>query len=88
MSVCWTQEVNAKGTMLVCRHFLRLLRTTRTMTSNRATASTIINVSSVAAISPFTGMSAYGLSKLVLLQLSEYIAIENPDVVAVALHPG
>lgn len=88
ISVCWTQEVNLKGTALVCRYFLQLLRTMSTMNHNSATAPTIINVSSVAAISPWPGMSAYGLSKLALLQLCEFIAIENEDVVAVALHPG
>jgi NAD(P)-dependent dehydrogenase (short-subunit alcohol dehydrogenase family) len=33
-------------------------------------------------------LSAYGISKLAVLQLMTYVAVENPNVVAVALHPG
>ena len=34
------------------------------------------------------GMSNYSLSKLVALQLQAFVAAENPNVTAIALHPG
>ena len=34
------------------------------------------------------GLSAYGISKLTIVKLMEYIAAENPSVFAAALHPG
>lgn len=49
---------------------------------------TIINVSSVAAISAIPSTGSYSLSKLVQIQMQRYISIENPNVVAVSLHPG
>lgn len=36
----------------------------------------------------FPALSAYGLSKLAVLELMTYVAVENPNVVATALHPG
>lgn len=33
-------------------------------------------------------MSAYGISKLAVLQLMSYVAAEHPNVIATALHPG
>lgn len=33
-------------------------------------------------------LSAYGISKLATLELTTYIAVENPNITAIALHPG
>lgn len=35
-----------------------------------------------------TGLSAYGISKLAIVKLMEYIAAENPSIFTAALHPG
>lgn len=40
------------------------------------------------AILTVPGMSSYSLSKLATLQLQAYVALENPNVIAIALHPG
>lgn len=33
-------------------------------------------------------MSIYSLSKLVMLQIQAFVAVENPNVTSTALHPG
>lgn len=63
------------------RSFLKLLPSSETQAR-------IITVTTGASYAVFPGVSAYGLSKLVVLQLMEYIAAENPNVLAVAIHPG
>lgn len=61
--------------------FLKLLPTPETPAK-------IITLTTGAAYEVFPGLSAYGLSKLVDLELMTYVAAENPNVVAVAIHPG
>jgi NAD(P)-dependent dehydrogenase (short-subunit alcohol dehydrogenase family) len=52
------------------------------------TPAKIITLTSGVAYEVFPMLSAYGLSKLAALELMAYVAAENPEVVAVALHPG
>lgn len=52
------------------------------------TAAKIITLTTGAAYVVFPGLSAYGTSKLAVLELMAYVAAENPNVVAIALHPG
>lgn len=48
----------------------------------------IVNLTSAVAVMVFPGMSAYSLSKLAITQMMAFVAAENPNVTAVALHPG
>ncbi|KAG4441113.1 hypothetical protein IFR05_003403 [Cadophora sp. M221] len=73
-------EVNGRGTFLVSQGFLQLLGKER--------RGTVINLTTGAAVSVFPGISSYSISKLIPIQLAAYIAAENPNVTAVALHPG
>lgn len=52
------------------------------------TPARIITLTTGAAYLVFPTMSAYGISKLAVLELMAYVAAENPNVVATALHPG
>lgn len=52
------------------------------------TPAKIITLTTGAAYEVFPSLSAYGISKLAVLELMTYVAAENPNVVAVALHPG
>jgi NAD(P)-dependent dehydrogenase (short-subunit alcohol dehydrogenase family) len=52
------------------------------------TPAKIITLTTGAAYEVFPTLSAYSLSKLAVYQLMTYVALENPSVVAVALHPG
>jgi len=77
----WTDfETNARGTFLVTQGFLKLL--------GKDGKGSIVNMTSGLALISFPGMSSYSLSKLVALQLQAFIAVENPNVTAIALHPG
>ncbi len=69
-----------KGTFLVTQGFLKLLGTEE--------KGAIISLTTFAAHMPFPGLSAYSISKLALTQLQAFIAVENPNVTAVAIHPG
>ncbi|KAN0110346.1 putative oxidoreductase ucpA [Hyaloscypha variabilis] len=73
-------ETNVKGTFLVTQGFLKLLGTEK--------KGAIISLTTFAAHMPFPGLSAYSISKLALTQLQAFIAVENPNVTAVAIHPG
>lgn len=53
-----------------------------------AKPATIINITSAAAIAILPSTSSYSLSKLVQVQIQRFIAAENPNIVAVSLHPG
>jgi len=76
----WTDfEVNVKGSYLMTKGFLTQLGTSH---------GTVVNMSTGIATSPNPGLSSYGISKNALLQLTEYIAAENPHVTCVALQPG
>jgi NAD(P)-dependent dehydrogenase (short-subunit alcohol dehydrogenase family) len=48
----------------------------------------IVTLTTGAAYEVFPALSAYGISKLAAFELMTYVAAENPNVVAVALHPG
>ena len=47
-----------------------------------------MNLTSAAAVMVFPGTSAYSLSKLASTQMLAFVAAENPNVTAVAMHPG
>ncbi|KAK1244200.1 hypothetical protein MKX08_002338 [Trichoderma sp. CBMAI-0020] len=80
-AVVWEPfEINLKGSLLMVHEFLNLIGT-----SNEAT---IINVSSAMGFIVMPGKTSYCLSKLALTQLSQFIALENPNVRAVSIHPG
>jgi NAD(P)-dependent dehydrogenase (short-subunit alcohol dehydrogenase family) len=49
---------------------------------------TIINITSAAAISVMPWTGSYSLSKLVQIQIQRFVAAENPNIMAVSLHPG
>jgi NAD(P)-dependent dehydrogenase (short-subunit alcohol dehydrogenase family) len=49
---------------------------------------TIINVSSAGGISIIPHTSSYSLSKLVQIQMQRFVAVENPNITAISLHPG
>jgi NAD(P)-dependent dehydrogenase (short-subunit alcohol dehydrogenase family) len=55
---------------------------------NPSTPAKIITLTTGAAYEVFPNLSAYGISKLAVLELMTYVAAENPNVLAVALHPG
>jgi NAD(P)-dependent dehydrogenase (short-subunit alcohol dehydrogenase family) len=52
------------------------------------TPARIVTLTTGAAYEIFPALSAYGISKLAVFSLMTYVATENPNVVAVALHPG
>ena len=69
-----------RGTFLVTQGFLKLL--------GKEKKGSIISLTTFAAHMPFLGLSGYSISKLALTQLQAFIAVENPNVTAVAVHPG
>ncbi|KAK3331032.1 hypothetical protein B0H66DRAFT_85516 [Apodospora peruviana] len=54
----------------------------------RASKGRIVFISSGAALKGYTAWGAYGSSKAALNSLAQHIAVEEPDIVAVALSPG
>jgi NAD(P)-dependent dehydrogenase (short-subunit alcohol dehydrogenase family) len=74
------KETNGRAAFLLSQGFLKLLGKKR--------KGTIVNLTSALALTAMPIASSYGLSKLVVIQLQAYIAAENPNVTAVALHPG
>lgn len=52
------------------------------------TPAKIVTLTTGAAYEVFPTLSAYGLSKLAVFELMTYVAAENPNVIAIALHPG
>jgi len=79
----WWEEMtlNIRGTFLVTQSFLKQL-------PSPEAAAKIITLTTGAAYEVFPALSAYGISKLAVLELMTYVAVENPNVLAVALHPG
>ncbi|KAL9625498.1 MAG: hypothetical protein Q9160_000208 [Pyrenula sp. 1 TL-2023] len=73
-------EVNVYGTFLVTRNFLKLLGPEK--------PGTIVTLTSGAGPWVFPMTSSYSLTKLVDIQINEFIHVENPNVTAIALHPG
>lgn len=49
---------------------------------------TIINVTSAGGIAVIPHTSSYSLSKLVQIQIQRFVAVENPNITAISLHPG
>ncbi|KAJ2959090.1 hypothetical protein NQZ79_g5387 [Umbelopsis isabellina] len=48
----------------------------------------VINISSGAATKTYRGWGAYGASKAALNHLNETLAVEEPDIIAIAVRPG
>ncbi|USP72872.1 hypothetical protein yc1106_00146 [Curvularia clavata] len=79
----WWDEMslNIRGTFLMTQHFLKSL-------PSPSTPAKIITLTTGAAYEVFPNLSAYGISKLAVLELMTYVTVENPNVFAVAVHPG
>lgn len=77
-----TMTINLRGPYLVTRALLPLLL--------RDGDRTIVNTSSIGAHRVRPGMSSYQISKLALLRLTEFLAVEYADqgLLAYAIHPG
>ncbi|KAK9426944.1 hypothetical protein V1505DRAFT_406727 [Lipomyces doorenjongii] len=73
-------EVNVKGHMLMTKYFLQVLGTEK--------KGSLITLTSGAGLVVIPGISAYSIAKLANLQLTTYTSAENPNVTAVAFHPG
>jgi NAD(P)-dependent dehydrogenase (short-subunit alcohol dehydrogenase family) len=75
------KTLNIRGTFLMTQSFLAALPTPETPAK-------IVSLSSGVAYEVMPALSAYGISKLAVFNLMTYVALEHPNVVAVALHPG
>ncbi|KAE8151239.1 hypothetical protein BDV25DRAFT_152943 [Aspergillus avenaceus] len=79
----WWQsfETNVKGTIITAKAFLPAANPTH---------AAVIGYSAAIIFSPamLKGLSAYTSSKLALIKVMEYLAVENPSIFAAALHPG
>ncbi|CZR53950.1 uncharacterized protein PAC_03833 [Phialocephala subalpina] len=73
-------ETNVRAAFLLTQGFAELLGKER--------KGSIVNIVSAAAVVVFPGMSSYSMSKLAAIQLQACIAIEYPNITAIALHPG
>lgn len=73
-------DVNVKGAFLVTQAFLKLLGTER--------KGSIVTMSTGLAYMAPPGLSAYSISKMATIRLSEYVSIEYPNVAAISLQPG
>jgi NAD(P)-dependent dehydrogenase (short-subunit alcohol dehydrogenase family) len=82
-----TFEVNLKGPFLFLHSFLPLLTATA---EKQKTTVNVVNVSSIGAHVVSPSVSAYQISKLAVLRLSEFVDAEYGDkgVEAVGVHPG
>jgi NAD(P)-dependent dehydrogenase (short-subunit alcohol dehydrogenase family) len=52
------------------------------------TQAKIVSITSAMTFDRFPSISAYAISKSAVIDLIAYVAIENPNVLAVALHPS
>ena len=73
-------DINVKGTMFVTRSFLSQVKAD-------AKAS-VIFLTSGAGFIALPGESAYSLTKLIDMRFAAFVAVENPNVRSVAIHPG
>lgn len=82
-----TIEVNIKGPYLMLHSFIPLLLSTA---KEHGIVPDVINLSSIGAHMSYPGESAYGISKLAVLRLTEYITLDYGDqaINAISLHPG
>lgn len=73
---------NIKGPLLTTRAFLPLLR--------QGSGKTIVNTTSIAAHYIYPGSSAYGMSKLAVLRLTEFVDQEysTQGILTYTIHPG
>ena len=69
-------------------HALTLYKTKETIPHLRASKGRIVFVSSGAATGAYTSWGAYGSSKAALNSLAKHVAVEEPDITAVAVSPG
>lgn len=74
-------QTNVKGTMIASKVFLPTARPERAA----VVAFTAVVVFPAAQL---VNLSGYITSKLAVIKLMEFLAAENPNVFAVALHPG
>lgn len=74
-------EINVKGTFLVTARFLQLIKETK------PPSPTIVNLTSTVNGAP-PNFSSYFTSKVTVVKFTEFIAAENPEVVAYSLAPG
>ena len=79
--VAWQQNfaINILGPLMLTQAALPYLR---------ASKGRVINISSGAAISAIPGWSAYCATKGALNQFNRSLAVEEPDITAIALRPG
>ncbi|KAH9907075.1 oxidoreductase-like protein [Xylariomycetidae sp. FL2044] len=79
-----TLEVNLRGVFLMSKHFIPLLL------ASQQGPRTMINLSSVAAHNLRPMASAYGVSKLAVLKLSEFLMVEGASkgFLTYSIHPG
>jgi NAD(P)-dependent dehydrogenase (short-subunit alcohol dehydrogenase family) len=74
-------KTNLKGSLIAVKSLLP--------TANPAHATVIGYTAAITfPATMLTGLSAYGISKLAIVKLMEYIAAENPSIFTAALHPG
>lgn len=67
-----TFKINFLGTLYVCHYFLPLLE--------KSTRAKIVNFAGGGAASPFPNYSAYSVSKVSIVRLTENIALEHADM--------
>ncbi|KAI0473078.1 hypothetical protein GGR56DRAFT_697994 [Xylariaceae sp. FL0804] len=89
----WEQfEVNARGTFLVTREFLRQLPSPSPSSSSDGQeddgGATVLNLTTGAAWKDRAMLPGHSLSKLVAQEQVRVVAAHHPNVTAVALHPG
>lgn len=80
-------EVNVKGPLLLLHAFLPLLVDTA---ETHKTHVSVVNVTSIGAVTVSPGGSSYAIAKLALQRMSEFVGVEYGDkgVNVVGLHPG
>jgi NAD(P)-dependent dehydrogenase (short-subunit alcohol dehydrogenase family) len=76
------QDINIKGTFIATKAFLK-----HTGTSPSA-PTTIINISSLAALGNPPGQVAYSASKLAVVRFTAFLNFEYPDITSISMHPG
>ncbi|KAJ1643441.1 hypothetical protein LPJ64_004779 [Coemansia asiatica] len=72
-------ETNVLSVIALTQKLLSRLKQTR---------GRIVNISSSAASSPYQGLGAYCIGKAALNMFTQVVAVEEPEIVAVALEPG
>ena len=73
-------EINGLGAFLLATKFINQVP--------KDSHATFVQSATSSPYGVYPGMSAYNISKLVNLQLTAYLAAENPNVTSIALHPG